>query len=139
MSIIPPRHLGEHDKELHQKAEAQINDCFEMNKSVNPAFKSLTQDTKTRLRATVGEMYWKEAHDYLDMRMAKSAERTQKNASLVPVSKVQTTESVETANALLSLHQGATVKNTTRKPALTIQTIESVEMAKALMSLHQGS
>jgi hypothetical protein len=87
MSIIPPRHLGEHDKELHQKAEAQINDCFEMNKSVNPAFKSLTQDTKTRLRATVGEMYWKEAHDYLDMRMAKSAERTQKMHHLYPFRK----------------------------------------------------
>eukprot|EP00956_Cyclotella_meneghiniana_P012337 scaffold17533_cov53-Cyclotella_meneghiniana.AAC.2 len=60
------RYLEQRDKDMHQKAKAQIKECYEKNKIGDPAFKSLTQSMRARLRATVGETYWKKAHDYLD-------------------------------------------------------------------------
>ena len=51
---------------MHATAKAQIKECYEKNKSGDPQFSSLTTSMKARLRATVGESYWKKAHDYLD-------------------------------------------------------------------------
>ena len=51
---------------MHAKAKAQIKECYEKNKRGDPAFKSLTTSMKARLRATVGEVYWRKAHDYLE-------------------------------------------------------------------------
>jgi hypothetical protein len=51
---------------MFEKAKAVIKLCYEKNKSGNPEFENLFQSMKTRLRATVGEMYWKKAHDYLE-------------------------------------------------------------------------
>ena len=51
---------------MHVAAKAQIKECYEKNKSGDPQFKSLTISMKTRLRSTVGEVYWEKAHDYLD-------------------------------------------------------------------------
>ena len=51
---------------MHTKAKAQIKECYERNKARDPAFVSLTTSMKSRLRATVGDQYWKKAHDYLD-------------------------------------------------------------------------
>lgn len=51
---------------MHVKAKATIKECYEKKKSGDPAFRSLTSSMKMRLRQTVGELYWKKAHDYLD-------------------------------------------------------------------------
>jgi len=51
---------------MHVKAKATIKECYEKNKSGDPAFRSLTNSMYTRLRQTVGEVYWKKAQDYLD-------------------------------------------------------------------------
>ena len=51
---------------MHQKGKAQIKECYEKNKNGDPEFKSLTGSMRFHLRNTVGERYWKKAHDYLD-------------------------------------------------------------------------
>src|SRR5210317_54818 len=51
---------------MHAKAKQEIKECYEKNKRGDAAYKSLTQSMKSRLRATVGETYWKKAHNYLD-------------------------------------------------------------------------
>ena len=51
---------------MHVKAKAQIKECYEKNKTGDPNFRSLTTSMKARLRQTVGETYWKKAHDCLD-------------------------------------------------------------------------
>ena len=51
---------------MHPAAKAQIKECYEKNKSGDPQFRSLIKSMKTRLRSTVGEIYWKKAQDYLD-------------------------------------------------------------------------
>ena len=50
---------------MRAKARAQIIEFYEKNKRGDPAFKSLTT-MKSHLRATVGEVYWRKAHDYLE-------------------------------------------------------------------------
>jgi len=50
---------------MHARAKQVIKECYERNKAGDAAYKSLTQSMKTRLRASVGETYWKKAHDYL--------------------------------------------------------------------------
>lgn len=59
------KYLETRDKEMHAKAKAQIKECYEKNKNGDPQFKSLTKSMKSRLRSTVGEIYWKKAQDYL--------------------------------------------------------------------------
>ena len=49
---------------MHIKAKATIKECYEKNKAGDPNFRSLTTSMKERLRETVGEVYWKKAHDY---------------------------------------------------------------------------
>jgi len=51
---------------MHVKAKAQIKECYEKNMTGDPNYRSLTASMKARLRQTVGETYWKKAHDYLD-------------------------------------------------------------------------
>ena len=62
------RYLEQRDKTMHQKAKAQIKECYGKKKTGDPIYKNLTRISimKTRLRATVGEKYWKKAHDYLE-------------------------------------------------------------------------
>ena len=51
---------------MHARAKQVIKECYERNKEGgDAAYKSLTQSMKTRLRASVGETYWKKAHGYL--------------------------------------------------------------------------
>ena len=66
MKSFTRRYLEQRDKEMHQKAKAQIKECYEKNKNGDPEFKSLTQSMRSHLKKTVGETYWKKAHDYLD-------------------------------------------------------------------------
>ena len=60
------RYLEQRDVTMHANAKSQIKECYEKNKAGDPEFRSLTTSMKARLRATVGETYWKKAHDYLD-------------------------------------------------------------------------
>lgn len=60
------KYLEQRDPNMHAAAKAQIKECYEKNKSGDPQFRSLTTSMKLRLRSTVGELYWKKAHDYLD-------------------------------------------------------------------------
>ena len=69
------KYLEQRDPNMHAAAKAQIKECYEKNKSGDPQFRSLTTSMKLRLRSTVGELYWKKAHDYLDhfLRQKKEA------------------------------------------------------------------
>mmetsp|Transcript_33034 Transcript_33034/g.78904 ORF Transcript_33034/g.78904 Transcript_33034/m.78904 type:complete len:873 (+) Transcript_33034:340-2958(+) len=60
------KYLEQRDQEMHTRAKAQIKECYEKNKQGDPNFKSLTTSMKARLKQTVGDVYWKKAHDYLD-------------------------------------------------------------------------
>lgn len=51
---------------MHLLAKTQIKECYEKNKAGDPAFRSLTTSMNTRLRATVGDVYWRKAQDYLE-------------------------------------------------------------------------
>lgn len=51
---------------MHARAKAEIKDCYERNKNGDPAYKSLTQSMKARLKVTVGDEYWRKAHSYLE-------------------------------------------------------------------------
>jgi hypothetical protein len=69
---------------MHVEAKAQIKMCYEKNKIGDPNFQSLTTSMKARLRQTVGESYWKKAHDYLDhflKQKMQSKEEKQKQRS----------------------------------------------------------
>ena len=67
---------------MHQKAKARIKECYEKNKSGDPMFKSLTQSMKARLRNTVGEVYWKKAHDYLEHKYRQKQTRKMANSKM---------------------------------------------------------
>ena len=60
------KYLEQRDQDMHTRAKAQIKECYEKNKQGDPNFKSLTTSMKARLKQTVGDVYWKKAHDYLD-------------------------------------------------------------------------
>ena len=60
------RYLEQRDEQMHAKAKAVIKECYEKNKRGDHVYKSLPSSMKARLRATVGEVYWKKAHDYLN-------------------------------------------------------------------------
>jgi hypothetical protein len=44
-----------------------IKDCYEKNQQGHPQFKSLTSSMKSHLRATVGELYWEKAGQFLNL------------------------------------------------------------------------
>jgi hypothetical protein len=60
------KYLEQRDPNMHAAVKAIIKECYEKNKSGDPQFRSLTTSMKARLHSTVGELYWKKAHDYLD-------------------------------------------------------------------------
>jgi hypothetical protein len=60
---------------MHKKARAEIKQCYDRNKAGDPMFKSLTHSMKARLRATVGDVYWKKAHGYLNHFLRQKAEK----------------------------------------------------------------
>ena len=62
---------------MHALATAKIKECYEKNTSGNPQFRSLTTSLKAHLRSTVGEIYWKRAHDYQDYILKQKNERDQ--------------------------------------------------------------
>ena len=54
------RYLEQRDATMHANANAVIKECYEKNKAGDPEYSgSLTVIMKARLRATVGEAYWK--------------------------------------------------------------------------------
>mmetsp|Transcript_9528 Transcript_9528/g.23271 ORF Transcript_9528/g.23271 Transcript_9528/m.23271 type:complete len:943 (-) Transcript_9528:46-2874(-) len=72
------KYLEQRDVNMHAQAKAQIKECYEKNKSGDPQFRSLTTSMKARLRSTVGESYWKKAHDYLDHFLKQKKEQKEK-------------------------------------------------------------
>jgi hypothetical protein len=78
-----PRYLKRCDADMHSAAKAQIEECYEKHKAGDPQFRSLTTSTKTRLRSTVGEIYWGKAHKYLlnyCLKQEKEAEQKETSA-----------------------------------------------------------
>eukprot|EP00804_Cyclotella_cryptica_P014819 CCRYP_015024-RG/>CCRYP_015024-RG protein AED:0.06 eAED:0.32 QI:197/0.66/0.5/1/0.66/0.5/4/0/1300 len=82
------KYLETRNKELHEKAKAQIKECYEKNKSGDPNFASLTKIMNARLHATVGEMYWKKATYYLEhfFLTKKEGDRSRSSSSSKPTS-----------------------------------------------------
>mmetsp|Transcript_25309 Transcript_25309/g.41120 ORF Transcript_25309/g.41120 Transcript_25309/m.41120 type:complete len:82 (+) Transcript_25309:316-561(+) len=69
---------------MHSRAKAEIKMCYEKSKSGgDPMFESLTTSLEVRLRYTVGERYWKKAHDYLDLlvKQNKGSKKKQRSSS----------------------------------------------------------
>jgi len=60
------KYLEQRDPDMHAKAKQQIKECYERNKMGDPAYKSLTQSMKARLKVTVGDDYWRKAQSYLE-------------------------------------------------------------------------
>ncbi|KAL3785515.1 hypothetical protein ACHAW5_005269 [Stephanodiscus triporus] len=77
------KYLGQRDVNMFAAAKAQIKECYDKNKSGDPQFRSLTASMKVRLRATVGEIYWKKAQDYLDhfLKKKKRGKSTEESSS----------------------------------------------------------
>lgn len=66
---------------MHLLAKTQIKECYEKNKAGDPAFRSLTTSMNTRLRATVGDVYWKKAQDYLEHFIRQKQDKKQHSSS----------------------------------------------------------
>jgi len=60
------KYLEQKDRPMHAKAKEVIKECADKNKNKDPEYQSLTLSMQRRLRATVGEAYWKKAEDYLN-------------------------------------------------------------------------
>lgn len=69
------RYLEQRDPEMHSRAKTQIKECYEKNKIGDPMYRSLTTSMNARLRATVGDVYWKKAQDYLDHFVRQKSEK----------------------------------------------------------------
>ena len=98
------RYLEQRDANMHSAAKAQIKECYEKNKSGDPQFRSLTTSMKTRLRSTVGEIYWRKAHDYLDhfLKQKKEAHQKEISARVQQQSQVQQLPTYDSHVPLLS-------------------------------------
>ena len=59
-------YILQHDSNIYAAAKAQVKECCEKSKSGDSQFRCIYTSTKACLRSTVGEFYWKKAHDYLD-------------------------------------------------------------------------
>jgi len=60
------KYLEQKDRNMHARARAMIKECYDRNKQGDPAYASLTLSMQTKLRETVGPVYWKKAEDYLN-------------------------------------------------------------------------
>lgn len=54
---------------MHSRARAQIKECYERHSSGDPNFQDLILSMKKRLRSTVGDRYWKEAQERLNVQI----------------------------------------------------------------------
>ncbi|KAL7428759.1 hypothetical protein ACHAXH_000896 [Discostella pseudostelligera] len=75
------KYLEQRDPQMHLLAKTQIKECYEKNKAGDPAFRSLTTSMNTRLRATVGDVYWKKAQDYLEHFIRQKQDKKQHSSS----------------------------------------------------------
>ncbi|KAL7465634.1 hypothetical protein ACHAXS_005941 [Conticribra weissflogii] len=73
------KYLEQRDQELHAKAKKEVRECYEKNKAGDPNFASLTSSMKSRLRAVVGESYWKKAESFLHHFIARKEGRHRDN------------------------------------------------------------
>ena len=121
---------------MHIRAKAEIKECYEKNKNGDPQFKSLTQSMKARLRATVGESYWKKAHDYLEHFFRQKTQKGIKedsssgSRSTQPPNANTSNSSAQLSSRLLSSSQAAAMKmplqSSTTAPGGPVSTSSSV-------------
>ena len=62
LNVYGFRYLKPRDADLRARAKQVIKECYERYKGGDVAYKPLTHIMKSQLRATVGETYWKKAH-----------------------------------------------------------------------------
>jgi len=60
------KYLEQKDLPMHASAKDVIRECAEKNKNKEKGYESVTASMRKRLRATVGEHYWKRADSYLE-------------------------------------------------------------------------
>jgi hypothetical protein len=75
--FLTSRYLEHWDPDMHALGKAKIKECYKKNTSGNPQFGSLTTSLKAHLWSTVGEIYWKRAHNYQDYILKQKNERDQ--------------------------------------------------------------
>jgi len=76
------RYLERRDSKMHLLAKAQIKECYEKNRAGDPAFRSFLTSMNARLRATVGDVYWKKSHAYVERFIGhKQAKKSQSSSS----------------------------------------------------------
>jgi len=57
------KYLEQKDPQMHARAEEVIRECAKYNKKKEQGYGSVTASMKTRLRTTVGDLYWKRAYE----------------------------------------------------------------------------
>ena len=62
LNVYDFRYLKPRDADLRARAKQVIKECYERYKGGDAAYKPLARIMKSQLRATVGETYWKKAH-----------------------------------------------------------------------------
>ena len=85
------KYLENKDPQMHIQARQVIRECADKSKKKEQGYESVTSSMKTRLRATVGEQYWKRAEAYLAHFQQKAHERNKdksagSSASSIPSS-----------------------------------------------------
>lgn len=60
------KYLEQKDPTMHARAKDVIRECTDKHKYKDPEYQSLAMAMQPRLRATVGEKYWKIANDYFN-------------------------------------------------------------------------
>jgi hypothetical protein len=120
LNVYGFRYLKPRDADLRARVKQVIKECYERYKGGDVAYKPLTHIMKTRLRATVGETYWKKAHYYLkkrQMQIRRTGEQQQEHGAStggVPKSTVPSPN----ARKKLALRQPAKKSPPASKPPL---------------------
>lgn len=92
------KYLENKDPNMHARAKQVIRECAEKNKKKEHGFESVTASMKTRLRATVGESYWKRAEGYLTHFQTKMLERKKATVTMAGGSSATTTKSASSSS-----------------------------------------
>jgi hypothetical protein len=116
---------------MHIKAKAAIKYCYEKNKLDRAG---LTSSMKIHLRATVGEQYWKKAHDYLRLGRVRVRGRVIKRAQ-----KKKEKEAVATTE-LAQIRRAKVKKSSAAKSkTLLVTKKSSTTKSKPFMSIKKMS
>ena len=75
------KYLEQKDPPMHIRAKQIIRECAERNKRKEMGYESVTASMHNRLRATVGEVYWKRAESYLSHFLKSKLKQSSKSTS----------------------------------------------------------